>query len=319
MFLIGTDEAGYGPNLGPLIVSMTIWDVPDALAESDLYELLRDVVVRKPADEDANHLLIADSKQVYKPGGGLAALERGVLTMLQVLGKQTATWRDAWTALAPDSLHALDERPWYTSYNPTLPLDALPHRITDLQAQLTPLLATHGIRLLRLESVAIFPASWNHQLDAGKNKATILAEHTLQLVQRGVGSLPVGPIRVQCDKFGGRNRYAHLLQDLFPEYLVEIRRESRPLSVYQWGPPDTRVECRFAAKGETFLPAALASMASKYLRELAMLAFNHFWRRYLPGIRATAGYPVDARRFKAEIETVRQQLGIDEHLIWRNK
>ncbi len=28
-YLIGTDEAGYAPNLGPLIISCTVWHVAD--------------------------------------------------------------------------------------------------------------------------------------------------------------------------------------------------------------------------------------------------------------------------------------------------
>ncbi len=31
MFVIGTDEAGYGPNLGPLVISATLWETPDEL------------------------------------------------------------------------------------------------------------------------------------------------------------------------------------------------------------------------------------------------------------------------------------------------
>ena len=30
-YLIGTDEAGYGPNLGPLVISATVWQVPDGV------------------------------------------------------------------------------------------------------------------------------------------------------------------------------------------------------------------------------------------------------------------------------------------------
>jgi hypothetical protein len=124
---------------------------------------------------------------------------------------------------------------------------------------------------------------------------------------------------VQCDKFGGRNRYAPLLQTTFPEYLVEVLRESRALSLYRWGPAERRVEFQFAAKGERFLPSALASMTSKYLRELAMLAFNHFWTQRVPGLAPTAGYPTDARRFKRDIAAVQSKLGIDDRVLWRCK
>ena len=44
-YLIGTDEAGYGPNLGPLVISASVWHVPRInslpdLARLDLYEQL---------------------------------------------------------------------------------------------------------------------------------------------------------------------------------------------------------------------------------------------------------------------------------------
>jgi hypothetical protein len=51
-------------------------------------------------------------------------------------------------------------------------------------------------------------------------------------------------------------------------------------------------------------------MAAKYLRELAMKAFNQFWQQHVPGLKPTAGYPVDARRFRAEIDAARAALKI---------
>ena len=42
------------------------------------------------------------------------------------------------------------------------------------------------------------------------------------------------------------------------------------------------VEVLFRVGAEACLPAVLASMASKYLRELSMLAVNDFWRRRVP-------------------------------------
>ena len=32
--LIGMDEAGYGPNLGPLVVTVTVWEVPGSPRDS---------------------------------------------------------------------------------------------------------------------------------------------------------------------------------------------------------------------------------------------------------------------------------------------
>jgi hypothetical protein len=60
-------------------------------------------------------------------------------------------------------------------------------------------------------------------------------------------------------------------------------------------------------------------MTAKYHRELAMKAFNTFWINRLPDLQPTAGYPGDAHRFKAAIEPLQRQLGIDDRLLWRSR
>ena len=77
------------------------------------------------------------------------------------------------------------------------------------------------------------------------------------------------------------------------------------------------MQAHFKAGGESFLPAALASMTSKYLREMAMRALNHFWCAQVDGLRPTAGYPLDARRFKAEIADAQRGLDVADHVLWR--
>jgi hypothetical protein len=129
--------------------------------------------------------------------------------------------------------------------------------------------------------------------------------------------LPTAHCLVVCDKHGGRNRYGPALQRQFTESLVEIRGEGRAESRYVFGPTDARVDVRFRRGGEAFLPTALASMTAKYVRELAMRAFNAFWQSHLPGLRPTAGYPVDAKRFKRDIAPQQAELGIDDRLLWR--
>ena len=60
-------------------------------------------------------------------------------------------------------------------------------------------------------------------------------------------------------------------------------------------------------------------MASKYLRELAMRAFNEFWCGRVPELAPTAGYPQDAKRFMSAIQTAKTELGIDDGLLWRDR
>jgi hypothetical protein len=79
------------------------------------------------------------------------------------------------------------------------------------------------------------------------------------------------------------------------------------------------MEVSFEVRAESYLPAALASMASKYLRELAMAALNAFWSARVPGLRRTAGYPQDASRFKSDIAAAQAELGIDDRMLWRAK
>ena len=45
-YLIGADEAGYGPNLGPLVVSASVWCVAEPTTGYDLYQRLKGVVCK---------------------------------------------------------------------------------------------------------------------------------------------------------------------------------------------------------------------------------------------------------------------------------
>lgn len=319
-YLIGTDEAGYGPNLGPLVISASLWSVPDPLRGEDLYSVLADVVSRHGADDAPRRQVpIADSKTLYHAAGGLRALECGVLTALRAIGLRPADWRAVWAAAAPHSLADLDRAPWYADFQLPLPQH---HRATDLDCladRFLQGLGEAGVRLLGVRSLPVSPERFNDEVDRWGNKATVLSTLTLELIKTILPAEDGHDVCVSCDKHGGRQRYAEFLQAAFPEYLVEIHGECRSHSLYRWGPARRRLEFCFLEKAERLLPVALASMASKYLRELAMLAFNAFWRQHLPQLRPTAGYPEDARRFRREIAACQQQLGIADRQLWRNR
>ena len=61
---------------------------------------------------------------------------------------------------------------------------------------------------------------------------------------------------------------------------------------------------------------AAASILSKYLRELMMARLNGWARSHLPGLRPTAGYWLDGKRFADETRALRERLGIaDERFV----
>ena len=315
-FQIGIDEAGYGPNLGPLVISATVWRIDGDCRRVDLYQALRRVISRQL---DNNLVAIADSKVLYKPGSGLAALERAVLPALALQRSLPANWRQIWDDLGADQDGQRDQLPWYAQYDAPLPVDIDVSELHRIYEQLASGLAARGTELVTIQSRAVLPDRFNRLIREYGTKSGALSRTTLQLLADVMAPLQGEEISVVCDKHGARNRYQSLLQEQFPDYLVEVRGEARKQSLYQWGPAGRRVEVCFRAGGEAFLPAALASMVSKYLRELAMRAFNDYWCGRVVGLRPTAGYPVDARRFKQQITACQHELGIDDRVLWRTR
>ncbi len=319
-FLIGTDEAGYGPSLGPLVVSASLWWVEDGIAAADLYQRLKGVVGRTASSRgEVPRLHVADSKELYSPAQGLQALERGVLGALALVDRLPADWHDVWRLLGPGSLHCLGTMPWHEGYELTLPLAADQMDLEKLLPKLRRGFDKAGVRLMALESRAMFPDEFNRTNLALGNKSETLSTVTLQLVAQMLQRCEGDDVFIICDKHGGRNFYGRLLQQQFPDPLVEVHGETNAESIYRWGSPGQRVEIRFRAKGEALMPAALASMASKYLRELSMRAFNDFWRRHIPDLTPTAGYYRDAQRFRAQVGALQTSLGIADHIMWRER
>jgi len=321
-YLIGTDEAGYGPNLGPLVVSATLWQVPRNVRAGDLYQRLANVISTRPGRAGRNpakRVAMADSKILYQPGKGLRHLERGLWVAMSLVDQDPDSWSEIWHALAPESVAELQTIPWYADYDSPVPLDVDPAEIQPLAAAVRKELAAQDIWLIDILSRAVFPEQFNRLVKHYGSKGSALSHLTLELVSRAMHLLDGDAISIVCDKHGGRNRYRPLLAEHFPDHLIEIRGEGRKQSVYRFGPPHRRVEICFQAKAESHLPTALASMASKYLRELAMRAINDYWCDRVAGLQPTAGYPQDAKRFKKAIAGVQSELGIDEQVLWRVK
>src|SRR5712691_8515278 len=134
--LIGTDEAGYAPNLGPLVISATAWDIDDRIDDDRLYDALEEVVCVLPRDAHASRVAWADSKVLYTAGQGLLALERGILAALGLIDSLPTDWRMLWQALDPEAAERLEAVPWHIGFNAELPLAAELAEVAPLVAAL---------------------------------------------------------------------------------------------------------------------------------------------------------------------------------------
>jgi hypothetical protein len=313
--MIGADEAGYGPNLGPLVVTATQWDLPAAPHEFDLARALRDVLGPEPARD--GRLQITDSKRVYHPGKGLAALELPVLALFAAGGLHPRSWSDLWRGVMSPGNGVGDDfiAPWYREVDFPLPLAADAADVARAAERLCAGLARAGVRLAAVRSDVVTELRFNRLADAAQSKGTVLTEVTLALIRSLWSADHTTATLIIGDKHGGRSRYAGALVAAAGGAFVATHQESRSCSRYVVN----QTEFRFERGGEKHLPVAAASMVSKYVREVAMQGVNTFWRRHLPDLKPTQGYPQDAVRFRAEIAAVQRREGLADDLVWRRR
>ncbi len=320
--LIGMDEAGYGPNLGPLVVTVTVWEVPGSPRDFDLWAAMADVAQQSPSKELLK-LQIADSKQVYSPGKGLAALEKSVLSALRLIGREPQTLGELSDDLKSQisdfkfQISNLESQipPWLIGRDLPLPTEIDISLIGDIATKWLECCRRTGVTLKAIRSEIVQPERFNALVREYDNKALALSRISLNLLRSVWNPDDEQPTLVICDKHGGRNRYDDLLAEVLDDRMVFAVGESRERSVYRVG----SAELRFQMKAEANFPVALASLFCKYLRELSMEVFNQFWSEHVPGLKPTAGYPVDAARFRANIAEAQQRLGITDDVLWRER
>jgi ribonuclease HII len=157
-------------------------------------------------------------------------------------------------------------------------------------------------------------------LDKWGNKSNVLAAGVISLLQANQTLPGDEPIVFLIDKLGGRNYYAAMIQEAFPDGWVSAEREGPEICSYKilGIARDIRIVIQPRADG-THLTVALASMVAKYLREVFMRQFNAYWQTHVPGIKPTAGYPGDAGRFMKQIRLKVETLGFEIDSIWRKK
>ena len=309
---IGTDEAGYGPNLGPLVITVSVGDVPGDPREFDFFAALGGVVSEHSSKGD-QRLHVADSKAVYSPAKGIDSLERSVLSLVGLRDWNPLSFQQLCRQL--DDRNPLSAEPWYDEADLLLPRSADKDSIQTALNSLGTACQTARIRLLELRSAIVSPERFNTLCETHGNKAAALSQTTLELIRSVWNPDSDDATLIVSDKHGGRNRYDELIDEQLDGQMILRLGESRERSTYRVG----STEFRFQMRAESHFPVAVSSMVCKYVRELAMELFNQFWQQHQPGLKPTKGYPVDAKRFRKEIAATQQKLCITDRILWRNR
>ena len=318
--VVGVDEAGLSPLLGPLVLSAVAMSVPDDRQDQSLWELLSPAVCRKASSKSA--IAIDDSKKLYSASSvrGLKPLERGVLASLASVDHLPATLSGLLNTVAPDTVKQLGDYPWYAGVDPELPLRADATDITLAGNALRKAMGEASVSLVGLRSEPVLVGRFNRLVSATRNKATTLFDLASGLLMWAWQYTANEEVCVHVDRLGGRQHYGPGLQRVFDGCALKIEDETDRRSAYVITNGPRRMRVSFSVGGDSLqLPIALASMTSKYLRELLMAQLNGFWSQRVGDLKRTSGYHTDGKRFIEQIEPMVEQLGVDRSLLVRTR
>ena len=318
--LAGIDEAGYGPLLGPLVVSASVFRLPDEMADECLWEALAGAVTRR-AFRKSPALPLADSKVMRVRTEGLIHLDRGVLGMLRQLGQTPRTFAELLRLMAPGMEGQMGGYPWYAGADLPLPRQA---DATDLALRANAVAEAMRRRGMSLEAIRAEPVlagKYNRLVGATRNKSVALLGVTSRLIWEVFSShAGAEPTRIVADRQGGRIRYLRYLQRMFEGAAIRVIDESDGRSAYLVRDGRREAEISFLTGAEDrSLPVALASMVSKYVRELFMELLNRWWAGRIEDLKPTAGYYTDGQRFLRDIDRAIAAEGVDKSLLVRSR
>ena len=298
MLVMGVDENGLGPRLGPLVATaLTL--------ETTRYS--RSSLQRRGLD-----LGLTDSKEtggfgrmVFTEAVALALLDleaRGVpSTSDELLDRVFPEVRPTLGRCCPDP--TTSEQCWGVD----LALPAFGGDPLFGKSLLQRLIGRSSLRIVDVQSRVACAGVLNAEASNGRNKLDVdlgLFEDLIESVHAAHGA----PMLVVCGMIGGIRDYASRFGrfDEARTHALSMRRGQRRYQVDGVG------EIRFEVDADArHLPVALASIVGKYVREICMRRIGEFYRRIDPELTLASGYhdPVTTRFIEAT-ELSRRKLGI---------
>lgn len=298
MLVMGVDENGLGPRLGPLVASAVTLDTP---------KYARSALCRRGL-----RLGLTDSKDTGG-FGRMAFIESVALALLAEPRSEPPASSDALLELvaSPSSRRLRAQCPDAPTaaqcWGVDLGLPAFGGDVSYGGELLDALVGRSRLRIVEVQSRIACAGVLNHRLAGGTNKLAVDLELFEDLIS-SAHERSAEPLLVVCGMVGGIRDYAARLR-VFGERSIEPivgRRGVRRYAVEGVG------ELRFEVDADArHLPVALASIVGKYVREVCMRRIGEFYRRTDPSIVLASGYhdPVTTRFIEATGPS-RRRLGI---------
>ena len=298
MLVMGVDENGLGPRLGPLVATSVALRTPRYL--------------RAALCQRGLALGLTDSKETggfgrmgFTESVALALMKRGGAGLPgsadQLLARVSPDSRQRLRACCPDAPTA--GQCWAVD----LPLPAFGGDVSYGEGLLDQLIGRSSLGIVDVQSRVACAGVLNAKLAAGQKKLAVdleLFEDLIASVQTRHGS----PLLAVCGMIGGIRDYASRLSGFEPYRVTSLapRRGQRRYMIDGVG------EVRFEVDADArHLPVALASIVGKYVREICMRRIGEFYRQGNPDVKLASGYhdPVTTRFIDAT-ESFRRRLGI---------
>ncbi len=303
MFVLGVDENGLGPRLGPLVATSVAFE----LERYDRGRLRR----------TARAAGIDDSKATSAFGAMAPAESLALAVAEQLTGRVPEHADEMLAAISLDSVETMREpcpsasAPQCWSIHLALPCFG---GDVKLGRKMLGKLEKRGVRVVRARSAIACASVYNALLARAANKFVVdleLFERLLLDMRAALGAT----FAAYCGMVGGIRKYHPLFQRLDRER-VSIVDESRGRSAYhveEMGDVVFEVDADAAHP-----PVALASMLGKYVRELAVARQNRFYGGLDPSFPEVSGYyDPKTRAFIQATRDVRLRLAIADDCFLR--
>lgn len=325
-FIGGIDEAGLGPLLGPLTIGFAVFRVPDP--NVDLWSALETAVVRTLEDCDGTRIAVADSKVLFdRTPRGEARLETCALAFLALAAASRRAPSNGIELLhrIPAALRGsgrLFSEPWISFLPDRLPLFIALEELERAVERLRNAARAREIEIVAAGTRVVPVSELNASFERTDNKSRTHWDLSAGILRLLWDDHARQGLDLLVDRHGGRMRYGPLLRETFPEATVTILGEESSRSEYKLRENGTYgrrwMRIVFAERAESAsLPVALASCLAKHARETCMRGFNAYFLSLQPGLRATAGYLNDGRRWLAEARSALAAAGLPDSELLR--